>query len=330
MIKIILLILSFIISLIALILSLISYSRSKEYFIDDNNILVLTENGKKKLPKSSFNKKNNLSIHLITLTDKNYFDLVKQLINSFIEHNPQNIHKVTIYDVGMTENQIKELNNFEIKKITRSDNIYRDKVKIVKDAYDNCNKDILLFSDAACKFLAPSYRLTNFIKDNKFFAGTTQTPVLTWIKSNPYFYEYYKKNSIIDYTKDKQYDLNSKEGLTGVETGFLGFLMKNKFTKDIIQELTNLEQNEGQLFPVFPFDQIVVAYVLHQLLFSGKYPELKLHDHPNIRYDWIQDKNKIAEKGTLSYDPEKDPIPFFGYCYHNRSSHPLTPDKRKK
>jgi hypothetical protein len=306
-------------------------------------ILVTKSNGKVWIPKqyyNQFNQSDTTSIQLVTYTDDNYYGLCLVLVQSFLKYhmNPQSI--VTVYDIGLDNNQrthllgvCKRIKIIDTFRHIRDNNVYLTKAKLIVEAYRTSTRNILIYADSACRFLAPLYRLTNFIRKNHFFAGTTQTPVLEWIRANTLFHQYYQQHSRFNYLVDYQFDPDTN-GLTGIEAGFMGFsLDKTAKLPQVMLRLVERLTHTPHYFDEFPHDQRIFAYCLHQAFWSETVlqhsPNISLHDHPNIRLDWIRNHDTIIEKGNLSYRPYHEPIPFFGYCYHNRSNYQNTPDKRR-
>lgn len=271
-------------------------------------------------------------LNIITYSDNKYFDLLEDLIISILNFN-ENI-KITVYDIGIDENNIKKLLTFDkilIKKIERDSNIYITKLKIIIKEYNILEKnDLMLYTDSACKILGNLNRLVNYIDNYDFFSGVTGTPVPVWLKFNKNAFDFYTEklnnSNYMNYKKD--YNLYN---LTGIEAGFLGFKKNKLWIDDFIKEIEFLTKNNIKIFDDFPHDQRILSYILHSLVFKKyKKENIILYNSENVRHKWIVNNTKyIAKENMVTYDPGIAKIPYFNYCYHNHIESDNIPPNRQ-
>ena len=279
-------------------------------------------------PATTYNKSNNNGISLITLANEPYVPLLKMLLNSLAHYESK--YDVTLFDIGLSAESIEAVKQIpNVKIIDYKDDINKRlkdnphplaqflhlKLEIITGIEKLGQYDLKLFSDSACMFVGKLDILKNFATQNGFFAGITQTRTYEWGMHHAALVNYWQQH-FPDILNPDYY---------GLETGFMLFNIKHDFSKDLIRKVNHLFKHYPFLSTtVFPFDQVLFAVALNQVLHENKSYSISLH--PNTRAEDIINGKDTFEKNALWRRGHNAPL--FGYVYHNNSTDPNVIKKR--
>jgi len=280
--------------------------------------------------KSSLLKPNNDKAALVLITDKNYYLLAKELVESIVMVEPD--IEAYVFDIGLLPEQVDEfkaigdnnvfVNPIDIDNLKPEINLprrlkaYLTKIIAVKRAMELSKAEVIIYSDAASLFMGSLKPIKNFVKEFGFYAGMTQTYTSEWMQHHAH---------LANYADELKVDVFSPDTV-GIEGGLWAIHRKHKWTHEFIDDFYEIAEKRSSLFSVWPGDQIVISILIYKFVNRG---DAFLSEVPNIRFMAVHDKRKEIEKNMVMFDYELEKAPFFGYVSHNCMNSDNVPETRR-